>query len=230
MPGPGRRQREADPARVGRGDIDALAFRGVFRLLAGDLPRAIADLTASLGLVRQGATLTLGLRAYFYLAMAQYLAGAWDDVLLTVEQGFSAVAIHSRQFELPLLHLAAACVPAGRGQTQEAERHAGLAGEIAASLDYSHESLYAALAKALVAQAAGDYLGMADALGPYSGEAATDARTRALAALWRPLLAEGLIGSGRAEQAAAVLDQLRGDAGQIRWLQPATTSPIARSP
>ena len=38
-------------------------------------------------MVRQGATFTLGLRAYFYLALAQYLAGAWDDALLTVRAG-----------------------------------------------------------------------------------------------------------------------------------------------
>ena len=60
---------------------------------------------------RRGATFTLGLRAYSYLALAQYLAGAWDDVLLTVEQGFSAAAIHARRYEMPLLHLAATCVP-----------------------------------------------------------------------------------------------------------------------
>ena len=54
----------------------------------------MTDLTASLRLARQGATLTLGLRAYFYLALSQYLAGAWDDVLVTAEQGFSAAEIH----------------------------------------------------------------------------------------------------------------------------------------
>ena len=115
---------DADPARVGPVDVDGLSFRGVFRLLGGDLDQAVTDLTASLKLARRGATLTLGLRAYFYLALAQYLAGAWDDVLLTAEQGFSAAAIHSRRYELPLLHLAAGCVPAGRGQAEEAERHA----------------------------------------------------------------------------------------------------------
>jgi hypothetical protein len=102
---------DADPARVCPVDVDGLTFRGVFRLLAGDLDRAISDLTASVKLARRGATLTLGLRAYFYLALAQYLAGAWDDVLLTAEQGFSAAAIHTRRYELPLLHLAAGCVP-----------------------------------------------------------------------------------------------------------------------
>jgi DNA-binding CsgD family transcriptional regulator len=212
---------EADPARVGPVDVDALSFRGVFRLLAGDLGLAVTDLAASLKLARRGATLTLGLRAYFYLALAQYLAGAWDDVLLTAEQGFSAAAIQSRRYELPLLHLAAGCVPAGRGQTEEAERHARLAEEAAASLDYGQERVYAAMARALVCQASGDYLGMADALGPWRDDAALDGRSRMYAALWRPLLAEGLVGSGQTGPAAEVLDQLRAGDAQVGYLRPA---------
>ncbi len=62
---------------------------------------------------------------------------------------------------------------------------------------------------------------MADVLVPYSDEAAADARTRALAALWRPLLAEGLIGSGEAKKATVVLDQLQENASQASWLAPA---------
>jgi DNA-binding CsgD family transcriptional regulator len=212
---------DADPARVGPVDADGLSFRGVFRLLAGDLGRAVGDLAASTKLVRRGATLSLGLRAYGYLALAQYLAGEWDDVLLTAEQGLSASAIHTRRFELPMLHLAAACVPAGRGAADEAERHTRLAEEAAASLDYGQERVYAAMARALVGQAAGDYPGMADALGPWRDDAALDDRTRMYAALWRPLLAEGLVGSGQLERAAAVLDQLRADSGQVSYIQPA---------
>ena len=52
--------------RVRAIDVDGLSYRGMLRLLAGDLGQAIGDLTASLGLARRGATLTLGLRAYFY--------------------------------------------------------------------------------------------------------------------------------------------------------------------
>jgi DNA-binding CsgD family transcriptional regulator len=212
---------DADPARVGLVDADGLAFRGVFRLMAGDLAPAVRDMTASLKMARRGATLIFGLRTCCYLALAQYLAGAWDDVLLTCEQGFSAAAIHSRRYDLPLLHLAAACVPAGRGGTAEAERHARLAEEAAASLDYGQERLYAAMARALICQASGDYLGMADALGPWRDDAALDGRSRRYAVLWRPLLAEGLAGSGQAEQAADVLDQLRAQSGQASYLQPA---------
>ena len=43
--------------------------------------------------------------------------------------------------------LAAGCVPAGRGAAEEAERHARLAEEAAASLDYGQERLYAAMAQ-----------------------------------------------------------------------------------
>ena len=212
---------DADPARVGPLDAECLTVRGLLWMVAGDLGRAAADTSTGLAMARAGAPLTLGLQPYGYLALAQYLSGQWDDALLTSGQASSIAVIRARRAQLPLLHLAAACVPAGRGQAEEAARHAGLAGEIAASLDYSHEALYAAMARALIAQASGDYLGMADAMQPYRDQTALDARSRALAALWRPLLAEGLIGSGRAEQAAIVLDQLRGNAGQIRWLQPA---------
>jgi ATP/maltotriose-dependent transcriptional regulator MalT len=212
---------DADAVRVGPVDVDGLSFRGVFRLLAGDLERAVTDMTASLRLARRGATLTLGLRVYFYLALAQYLAGEWDDVLLTAEQGFSAAAIHSRRYELPLLHLAAGCVPAGRGEAEEAEQHARLAEEAAASLDYGQERLYAAMMRALVCQASGDYLGMADALGHWRDEESLDGRSRVYAVLWRPLLIEGLVGSGQTGQAAAALDQLRAGGSQVSYLQPA---------
>jgi len=211
---------DPDPARVGLVDVDGLSFRGVLRLQTGDLGRAVRDLTASLGLSRKGATLILGLRACCYLALAQYLAGEWDDVLLTSEQGFSAAAIHSRRYELPMLHLAAGCVPAGRGEVQEAERHARLAEEAAASLDYGQERLFAALARALVCQASGDYLGMADALGYWHDDAALDGRSRVYTMLWRPLLAEGLIGSGQADRAAVVLERMRAEDGQVSYVQP----------
>ena len=212
---------EADPVRARAIDVDGLSYRGMLRLLAGDLGQAIGDLTASLGLARRGATLTLGLRVYFYLALAQYLDGAWDDVLLTAEQGLSAAAIHPRRFDLPLLHLAAVTVPAGRGAAEEAERHARLADEAAASVDYGRERVYAAVARALICQAAGDYLGMADALGPWQDDATLDGRSRVWAVLWRPLLVEGLAGSGQLEQAAAVLAQLRAGSGQVSYLAPA---------
>ena len=77
------------------------------------------------------------------------------------------------------------------------------------------------MARALVCQASGDYLGMADALGPWLEGSVLDGRSRLYAVLWRPLLVEGLVGSGQIEQAAAALDQLRASGGQVSYLQPA---------
>jgi DNA-binding CsgD family transcriptional regulator len=211
---------EDDPAQVRPADVDALTYRGVLRLLAGDLGPAVGDLAVSVAMINRGVPPSLGLRAYFYLAFAQYLAGHWDDVLLTAEQGLSAASIDHRRFEMPLLHVAAACVPAGRGLTAEAERQSRLARESAVSMDYTQERVYAAMAQALVGQASGDYLGMADALGPWQDPAALDERSQAHGPLWQPLLAEGLIGSGQFGPAAAVLGQLE-SAGQNGFLRPA---------
>ena len=215
------RHLDADPAGVDPVHVDGLSFRGVFHLLAGDLTSAVADLTASLRMARRGATITLGLRAYSYLALAQYLAGAWDDVLLTSEQASSAASIRPRRYELPLLHLASGCVPAGRGASEDAERHARLAEEAAAVLDYGQERLYAAMARALVCQASGDYAGMADALGYWQDGSVLDGRSRVYEVLWRPLLVEGLLGSGRAEEAADAAQRLRAQVGEGSYLQAA---------
>jgi DNA-binding CsgD family transcriptional regulator len=212
---------DAEPARVGPVDAEGLAFRGMFRMLDGDLRPAVTDMAAGLKMVRQGAPLTLGLQPYAHLVLAHYLAGRWDDALLVSGEAFAAATIRLRHYELPLLHLAAACVPAGRGATGEAEEHVRRAEEAAASVDAASLRLYAAMARALIGQASGDYLGMADALGPWQDDATVDGRSRGRAALWRPLLAEGLIGSGQTEPAAVVLDQLRGHASRSGYLQSA---------
>jgi DNA-binding CsgD family transcriptional regulator len=218
---------DADPARIGPVDAEGLAYRGMIKLQHGDLPGAVSDLTAGLKLVRRGAPLPLGLQPYAYLAVAQYLAGQWDDALLTGEQAFSAAAVRSRLYELPMLQLAAVCVPAGRGQADEAEQHARVAEQAASATGRRPEMLFGATARALVSQAAGDYLGMVDAISPWQDDATSNGRSRALVMVWRPLLAEGLIGSGQTGQAAVVLAQLRDQAdvrssylqAALAWLQ-----------
>jgi ATP/maltotriose-dependent transcriptional regulator MalT len=62
---------------------------------------------------------------------------------------------------------------------------------------------------------------MADALEYWRDEPVPDGRSRMDAALWRPLLAEGLIGSGQADRAAIVLSELRASGGQAGYLQSA---------
>jgi DNA-binding CsgD family transcriptional regulator len=210
-----------DPALVDPGEIDTLCWRGVCRLVTGDLGGAISDMTAGLAMARNGATLTLGLRVYGYLALAQYLAGDWDDALINAEKGLSLAAIRPRRGELPLVHLGAVCVAAGRGLAEDAEDHASSAEEVASSLKYGQEKVYAAMARALACQASGDYLGMADVLGPWQDDSGLDARSRLYSVLWRPLLVEGLVGSGQSALAANALDKLRAEAAEVPYLRPA---------
>ncbi len=77
------------------------------------------------------------------------------------------------------------------------------------------------MARALVCQASGDYLGMADALGYWRDNSALDGRSRVYAVLWRPLLVEGLVGSGQSEQAAAALERMQAESSQVSCLPPA---------
>jgi len=88
-------------------------------------------------------------------------------------------------------------------------------------MDASGEGLWAAMTRALIAQAAGDYQAITGAFRPFLDDPPQDSRSRALSVFWRPLLAEGLIGSGLTGPGAALLDQLRANAGQVGWLQPA---------
>jgi DNA-binding CsgD family transcriptional regulator len=212
---------DPDPALVDPVEVDSLCWRGVCRFLVGDLPGAISDMSGGLLMVRKGATITSGLRVYAYLGVVQYLAGKWDDALITVEQGFSVAAVRPRRPELPLMHLAATCVAAGRGLAEEAETHARAAEQVAASLKYGQEMVYAAIARALCCQAVGDYLGMADALGRWQDDSDLDARSRLYATLWRPLLVEGLVGSGQLGLAADVLGPFRVDGAEVAYLRPA---------
>jgi DNA-binding CsgD family transcriptional regulator len=212
---------DIDPVRIGPIHVDELSFRGVFHLLAGDLSRAVADLSAAIRLVRRGASITLALRAYGFLALAQYLAGSWDDAQLTCEQGLSVVGTHAHRFELPLLHLAATCVPAGRGAMAEAEHHAALAEEAAEVLDYGQENVYAGMARALVCQPVGDYRGVAGSLNRRLDDGSLDGRTRMYEVIWGPLLIEGLIGAGSYDRADVALRELATRAGSVRFLRPA---------
>ena len=101
------------------------------------------------------------------------------------------------------MHLAAGCVAAGRGLADEAEAHVRAAEEVAASLKYGQENVYAAMARALwSARRTGDYLGMADALGPWQDDSALDARSRLYAVLVEAFAGRrprrfGPIGAGR---------------------------------
>ena len=96
-----------------------------------------------------------------------------------------------------------------------------LAEEAAAALDYGQERLYAAMARALVCEASADYAGMVEALGGWQGTSALDGRTRVYEVLWRPLLVEGLLGSGQAEGASAALMPLSAQVAPGSYLQAA---------
>jgi DNA-binding CsgD family transcriptional regulator len=75
--------------------------------------------------------------------------------------------------------------------------------------------------RALVCQAAGDYAGLAAALGHWQDESLLDGRSRVYGVLWRPLLVEGLIGAGQLGEATVALSRLQAQGAGVAFLRPA---------
>ena len=89
-------------------------------------------------------------------------------------------------------------------------------------MDYGQERVYAGMTRALVCQATGDFLGMADALGPWQDDSALDGRSPGLRGTVAAVAGRR---AGRIRAAGAggraVLAQLRADSGQISYIVPA---------
>ena len=147
---------DADPARVGLADVDGLAFRGVFRLLAGDLGQAVSRPHRQPQAGPQG-------RHHDPRPAGLLLSGAGPVPGRRMGRctAHLRAGVLGRRHPRPPLRAAAAASGGGLRASRagaaaaEAERHARLAEEAAASLGYGQERVYAAMARALVCQADG---------------------------------------------------------------------------
>ena len=197
----------AAPSQVPQEDTDALALRGMTRVLAEDLAAAVADLSAAAARLRAGLPLRTGSRCLTYLALAEWRLGSWDDAVVHAELAVSLASDADRAWELGFAHLVAALVPALRGNWNAASAHAEMAAQAAQATGAPRALGAAATAQAFLAMARGDLDGVADAA------AALRATGRAqLPSLlpygWRSLEIEALIGLGRLGEAEAALAEL----------------------
>jgi DNA-binding CsgD family transcriptional regulator len=114
----------ARPAMVPAARTDALAFRGVARLWAGDLHGAAGDLRLAADRIRAGVQVRFPCRALAFLAETEFRLGRWDDAGRQAELAVALARDAGRGYDLALVHSAAVPVAACRGDWAAADSHA----------------------------------------------------------------------------------------------------------
>ena len=134
---------------------DALTFRGVARLWAGDLPAAAEDLAEVVSRISGGVQVRFGCRALAFLAETEFRLGGWDDARGHAELAVALAADADRGYDLALVHSAAVPVAACRGDWAAADGHARAA-EQAARTFGGLAAILAASARAILGLARDD--------------------------------------------------------------------------
>jgi ATP/maltotriose-dependent transcriptional regulator MalT len=197
------------PARVDPGDDVVLLARGTCRVLAGELAGGAADLSE---VVRRG---TVHAEVHQWLALAQYLLGAWDEAEANAR---TALALRDRPSAGGGPHAVSAIVAASRGDRAAAERHAALARRLADGGERPETSMLAALADATLALTREDLPAVLDALKPLADGTSTVV-SAGHRALWLPLLVEALVEVGPERDAALGLEELHALAESTPYLR-----------
>ena len=121
----------ARSAMVPAARTDALAFRGVARLWAGDLPAAAEDLALAVNRISAGVQVRFPCRALAFLAETEFRLGRWDDARGHAELAVALAGDADRAYDLALVHSAAVPVAACRGDWAAADGHAQAAEQAA---------------------------------------------------------------------------------------------------
>jgi ATP/maltotriose-dependent transcriptional regulator MalT len=200
---------------VANSDLELLARRADFRLLAGNVDGAIEDASTIVrrslhDLVPAGGDIYAGNT----LAMAQYLAGKWDEALVASERALVSLSVQENPWDAGWSYAVASLVPAARGQWQTAQRHVQEAEGLAAALQGPMEIVFAALAGAKLAQVRRDHAHALACLQPLLALDPGNGWRRSRHMWWGPPYVEALIETGELGRARAALAELEHTAEQ----------------
>lgn len=190
-------------------EAELLATRGVVTTWTGDPQNAVEDLRTVVRWANAGSTLTSVPNVYATLAEAEYGIGAWDDAITHVELGVSLGQDLDHSWNLAYAHCVATNLYASRGDAGFAAGHATAAQLATQSSPQPLALAFARVAEANVAWACADWDGVLEALRPMPEELAGLIVNHPGLTGWLLREAEALVRSGRPEEAADLLDQLR---------------------
>ncbi|WP_033821478.1 AAA family ATPase, partial [Kitasatospora sp. MBT63] len=189
----------------------------------GYLHRATQDLVTLTRRQRDGQVVDVRATDYFMLASHQYWSGRWEEALVSAERALGLAATNGPLSGRAPGQAVAAMVAAGQGRWDAAEEHCEASREAARSSAVFSDSIYPAMAAAVVAQARDDLDGMFRALQPVH-EGPQTGSMFSWRLIWLPLFAQAQIGVGELDRASGTLAQIRAldvpslQVG-IRWLE-----------
>lgn len=187
--------------RVGHGaQAQRVAMgRGWLHLSLDEVDAARAALASAVPTGYLGGSTRISLWAHAWLARAQFVAGDWDEALDTTREGLELADRTGMRLIEPLLWWTVAQVHALRGEWHLADE-AVRAGD-AGPRDYEIMRVPACLARASVAEARADYLGVLRALDPLRQPWAGGAIDEPGAWPWPDVYANALVIQGRHDEA-----------------------------
>ena len=203
-------------AMVPAAKTDSVAYRGLVKLWTGDLRGATDDLEVAVERIKAGLHVRFPGQPLAFLAEAEFRRGRWDDCQDHAELAVSLARDADLYYDLPIVHSAAARVPACRGDWAVAAGHVQAA-EDAARAFGGFAEIFAASARSILGFARDDpgevLLGAATALAVPEIDCYDDPA----AFWWRPLQIWALIRTGRlgeAEAALAMFESRTADRGE----------------
>ena len=183
---------------------DSVAYRGVVKLWTGDLQGATDDLEVAVKRIRAGLQVRFPGQPLAFLAEAEFRRGRWDDAQDHAELAVSLARDADLYYDLPIVHSAAARVPACRGDWATAASHVEAA-EDAARAFGGFAEIFAASARSILGFARDEpaeaLLGASMALAVPEIDCYDDPA----AFWWRPLQIWALIRTGELRDAETIL-------------------------
>jgi DNA-binding CsgD family transcriptional regulator len=191
-------------AMVPAAKTDSVAYRGLVKLWTGDLQGATDDLEVAVQRIKAGLQVRFPGQPLAFLAEAEFRRGRWDDCQDHAELAVSLARDADLYYDLPIVHSAAARVPACRGDWAVAASHVQAA-EDAARTFGGFAEIFTASARSILGFARNDpgevLLGAATALAVPEIDCYDDPA----AFWWRPLQIWALIRTDRLGDAETIL-------------------------
>jgi DNA-binding CsgD family transcriptional regulator len=196
------------PGSAAPEELDSFILRGTAMLAAGCPERAYPDLLHGVNCVRAGLSSSLVNQCLYYLTVAEYWLGLWDDAVVHGELAATAAQDAGRIWEAVLAHLYAALVPLERGDLGVAAAHIETGRILTSSVGNASADVTVTSFEAVLELARGNPGSALCALRSVCASGRAELFGRSGPLDWRLLEVESLLALGELEAATRRLNEL----------------------